>query len=271
MKGPELLQAAVGRLRTRMGAFRPGQPVLFRGKELHTDLQDAAWLDLYLLGITGRRFSPKELRLLEAIWAYTSYPDARIWNNRVVALAGSARSTGALGLAAGLAVSEASIYGGGTIIRAISFLTRSRIDIAGGQTLAGCIEKELNTYRGIAGYGRPIIANDERVVPLMELATELGLADGHHVRLAYEVEAFLLKGRWRWRMNYAAITAALAADLGLSPREHYLYMFPVFLAGMPPCYVEASEHTEGGLFPLPCPDIHYEGRPPRPWPKSSLA
>ena len=45
---------------------------------------------------------------MHALWVNTSYPDARIWNNRVAALAGSARSTGNLGVSAALAVSEAS-------------------------------------------------------------------------------------------------------------------------------------------------------------------
>lgn len=265
MKGPDALQAAVGRLRTAMGAFRPGQPVLFRGHALHGELKDAAWLDLYLFGITGRRFSPRELRLLEAIWAYTSYPDARIWNNRVAALAGSARSTGTLAMAAALAVSEASIYGRGIDIRAISFLRSCHVAIARGKALARCVEEELEIHRGIAGYGRPITSGDERIDPIMALAADLGLADGPHVRLAYDIEAHLLAGRWRWRMNYAGIAAALLADLGFSPQQYYLYLFPAFLAGMQPCFIEASEKPAGTLFPLPCTHIQYQGPARRPW------
>ena len=56
-----------------------------------------------------------------AIWTHTSYPDARLWNNRVAALAGTARSTGTLGIAAALAVSEAKIYGGAHNLRAANF------------------------------------------------------------------------------------------------------------------------------------------------------
>ena len=92
--GPELLRENVGRLRSRVGGCFMGSHAMFRGKDLHAELADASWLDLYLFGITGRRFSKPQLRLLEAMWAYTSYPDARIWNNRIAALAGSARSTG---------------------------------------------------------------------------------------------------------------------------------------------------------------------------------
>ena len=76
--GPEALRQYVGRLKTRMGACFLGSHVVFRGKKLHAELGDARWIDLYLFGITGRRFEDRELRLLETIWSYTSYPDARI-------------------------------------------------------------------------------------------------------------------------------------------------------------------------------------------------
>ncbi|MFD2272097.1 hypothetical protein ACFS07_15430 [Undibacterium arcticum] len=108
-------------MKSRMGAFFPGSHVIFRGHDLHAELKDMDWVELYVFGITGRRFSAEQLRLMHAIWTYTSYPDVRLWNNRVAALAGSARSTGALGVAAALAVSEASIYGGGISLRAIDF------------------------------------------------------------------------------------------------------------------------------------------------------
>jgi len=44
-----------------------------------------------------------------------------------------------------------------------------------------------------------------------------------------------------------------------------MFRVPMFLAGMPPCYLEARENNEGALFPLSCDDIHYEGTDPRRW------
>lgn len=265
MNGPELLQQNADRLKSRMGACFLGKRVVFRGYDLHTELKDMEWIELYVLGITGRRFTPEKLRLLQAIWAKTSYPDARIWNNRVAALAGSARSTGTLGVAAALAISEAKIYGRGIDIRAIDFIIRTRRVLDNGAELVDCVKDELNRYRGIAGYGRPLTSGDERIKPIMALACTLELDDGPHVRLAFAIDELLMAGRWRLRMNYGAIAAALCADLGLSPQEYYLFMFPAFLAGMPPCYIESAERPEGALFPLSCAHILYEGVPKRSW------
>jgi hypothetical protein len=266
MNGPQALHDSIGGFGTRMGQAFVGTRAVFRGHDLHAELKHMDWVELYVFGITGRRFTPAQLRMMHALWVCTSYPDPRIWNNRVAALAGSARSTGNLGMAAALAVSEASIYGRGIDVRAIEFLARTQAAVQRGQALADCVHAELKAQRGIAGYGRPIANGDERIAPLMSLARELGLADGPHVTLAFEVERVLLDGRWRWRMNYGALSAAMAADLGLSTREYYLFSGPAFLAGMQPCFIEASERVEGTLFPLACAHVRYEGPAARAWP-----
>ncbi len=263
--GPDLLQQHVGVLKSRMGAFFPGSHVIFRGQDLHTELKDMDWVELYVFGITGRRFSPQQLRLMHSIWTYTSYPDVRLWNNRVAALAGSVRSTGNLGVAAALAVSEASIYGRGIDMRAIDFLIRARKELNEGGALSECVRQELDAHRSIAGYGRPLVSGDERNQHMLVLAKSLGLDQGPYLQLAFAIEEFLFAGRWRMKMNYAGLVAALIADIGLSPREYYLFLFPAFLAGMQPCLIEASDRPEGTLFPVSCADILYEGQQKRSW------
>ncbi len=269
MTDKNLLAQNSGRIRTRMGAAFVGSRAVFRGHDLHTELKDMDWVELYTFGITGRRFQPHELKLLHAIWVYTSYPDARLWNNRVAALAGTTRSSGNLGISAALAVSEASIYGRGIDIRVARFFERTRHALARGENLGECVQKEIKEQRGLAGYGRPIAAGDERIEPIMKLAKSLGLDQGPSLRMAFDVEAFLQAGRWRWRMNYAALTAALTADIGLSPDEHYRYGFPAFLAGMQPCFIEACAQPVGTLLPMSCEQINYTGQAPRVWPSGT--
>ncbi|HEY9025034.1 MAG TPA: hypothetical protein VIP05_12090, partial [Burkholderiaceae bacterium] len=239
--------------------------VRFRGHDLHAQLRDADWLDVWLLGLTGRRFEPAQLRLLQALWVVTSYPDARIWNNRVVGLAGSARSTGGLAFAAGCAISEAHIYGRGIEMQAVDFFLRTRRSVDAGVALEDCVAAEIALHGRVAGYGRPLLEADERIEPFMALARELGLHEGPHLRLAGEVEAVLRASGKPLRMNYGAIVCSIAADLGFTARQFTLFMFPAFLAGMGPCYVEATERPEGTLFPLPVSHLRFDGREPRRW------
>jgi citrate synthase len=266
MKAPTRLLSSEDHWETRMGFAFPGDRVVYRGKDLFHDLKHLGWMRLYLFGITGRIFTDSQSKLFEGIWTLSaSYPDPRLWNNRVGSLAGTSKSTGTLGLSAAIAVSEASIYGRRPDIRAVNFLIRARNDLDQGKKLQEIVEKELKKYRGIYGYGRPIVNRDERIVPLHNLAKELNLAGGTYTQIAFEVEKILLRGRWRMRMNVAALAAALAADQGLTEREYYFFLIPCFSAGIMPCFIEATERQEGTFFPIRCGRIHYEGTPRRSW------
>jgi hypothetical protein len=238
---------------------------VFRGIDLHAGLHDIDWMELYVFGITGRRFSANEIKLLHGIWVLTSYPDARLWNNRVGALAGSARSTSVLGLAGAIAVTEAGIFGGGPGIRAVDFFIRAGKAVESGCELRDMVFEELRSRR-IYGYGRPINILDERLPALQKLVGTLGFDQGRHYRMAYLVERILVEEHKPFlKMNYAAATAALAADLGFSPREYHLFNILKTLAGIPPCIVEAAEKPAGAVMPLACVDVVYNGTAPRPW------
>jgi citrate synthase len=264
--GPDDLLKHVGRLKSRMGACYPGSHAVFRGHELHGELHRLDWVELYLFGITGRRFSPQQIELVHAIWVCTSYPDARLWNNRIAALAGSARSTANLGITAALAVSDATVYGGQAGARAMEFFLRAGTELSNGAELEAFVLAEKKARR-IYGYGRPINSNDERIPWLMELARRHGFDKGKYVSLAFEVERILVARYPQLRMNYAALHAAFIADMGLSVREYQLLRVPTFLAGMPPGLIEAAENSEGTLFPTPCDGVAYEGMGKREWPQ----
>jgi len=268
MSNADILRQNVDSLKSRMGAFFPGERTIFRGNDLHADLNEIDWIDLYVFGITGRRHSAEQLRLMNALWVFTSYPDARLWNNRVAALAGSARSTGNLGISAALAVSEAHIYGRGNGIQASHFIIDVRRRLDAGDSMADCVRDEMSLHGRIAGYGRPLINADERNAPIMKLAHQLNLDSGVHVTLAHALENFLLDNGRNLRMNYGGLAAAFGADLGFSPQEFYHFMFPAFLAGMQPCFIEARQRPEGTLFPLSTKHILYDGVPERRWPKA---
>ena len=254
------LAEAAERWVTDLGAWFAGKRVVFRGRDLLNDLAPLPWMELLLYGITGRRFTPEQVKLFEQIWTFSiSYPDPRLWNNRVAALGGSARTTAALAAGAATAVTEARIYGGQANHGAISFIRRARL----AANLEAEVNEELRRRRHVPGYGRPIVADDERNGPVLRLARELGLADGPHLALAFEVERLLR--RRRMKMNITGLAAALAADQGLTPPEYQAYLAFGFGAGIVACYVDAAAHPEQAFFPFDCARIEYEGPPPRSW------
>lgn len=282
VRGPEQLFESEDRWVTSMGAWFPGERVVFRGQDLFHDLKDLAWMALLLCGITGRSPDERQVRLFEGIWALsTSFPEPRLWNNRVAALAGTSRSTGTLGVSAAIAVSEAIIYGHRPLMAAMDFLLYIKNRLDNGADLYQLLNEEFDkakaSNRGhpgsgknrqvamIPGYGRPLIHKDERIQPLMQLAKELGYADGPVVKLAFQVEQALLQSGRNLHMNVAALMAALAADQGLTPRQFYYYVILCFTAGIIPCAIDASRQPAGTFFPLRCNRIQYEGNPRRLW------
>jgi hypothetical protein len=266
MTGANLpLDSFQGPIRSRVGSFVPGERAVFRGYDLHRDLGNIHWVELLFFSASGKRYTPAQVRVLNAMMVFTSYPDTRLWNNRVAALAGSARSTGNLAMSAAQAVSEAAIFGRQIDYRALDFLTRARAVKERGEDLSEFVSIDLASHRSIAGFGRPITAKDERMAPLLKLLAEEGLDQGLFIQVAREVEAVLQARRLRISMNYAGLAAAVCGDFGMTPEEYYLGAFPVFVAGMIPCYLEAHEKPAGAIMPLRCEEVEYVGPVARPW------
>lgn len=238
--------------------------VTFRGHDLLMALEDLSWMDLLMYGITGRRLSPAQLELFQGLWKISaSYPEPRIWNNRVAALGGSARSTPGLSLGAAIAVTDATIYGQRPMIGAFDFLQRARKCCDSGEQLHDVVVRELKTHRTIPGYGRPLRSVDERLAPAERLARRLGLWGGGYTSLALEVGEILRKKRMG--MNVAALAGALYADQGLSAIEYQHATLLAFSAGMIVCTLDAAKNPEGALFPLRCDRLQSSGPPARAW------
>lgn len=250
---------------TELGAVSVADgTVTFRGHDLLNSLEDLSWMDLLMYGITGRRFSAAQLELFQGLWKISaSYPEPRIWNNRVAALGGSVRSTASLSLASAIAVTDASLYGQGPNIRVFDFLQRAHHACEDGQQLEAFVLGELKTHRVIPGYGRPLRAVDERLAPAERLARRLDLWGGIYTRLAISVEKILKE--YRMGMNVAAMAAGLCADQGLTPLEFYRLTLLAFTAGLIHCEFDAAKHPEGTLFPLRCDRLQYSGPAARAW------
>lgn len=264
-QGPELLARCEDNWVTAMGAWFPGERVVLRGKDVLNDLGHRRWMEFFVYAITSRE-SPGLARLIEGIWALSSsYPDPRLWNNRVAALAGTTRSTCALGVAAANAVSEATLYGLRTSRGALDFFYRADRQLRDGKALDAIVRAELKRYRVVYGYGRPIVDIDERIPPLLRFGETLGLREGRYIQLALEIDDYFKQSRYKYRINVSALAAAFGADQGLTPDEFYRLATLSFSGGIFPCYIDAHDKPEGSFFPLRTSSIDYRGTPERRW------
>lgn len=258
------LLAAEGHLVTTVGKAFLSERVVMRGRDLHHDLGDTSWFALHLYGITGRDFSENELKLLNYLWVSTSYPDPSIWPNNTAALAGSARATASLAMAAGLVTSEASLFGVKPLKKVLAFFLKAKQQRANGRLLADIVEDEIKTNGLVYGYGRPLVSIDERVPHTINKVKELGFADGECYKMSLEINDYLINTR-KIAMNIAALDGALGADFGFTPEQFHLYMNLIVYAGQPACYLDAISKPEGCFFPMRCSNIRYGGLPRRKW------
>ncbi len=261
LKGPDLLAEFEDNWQTSIGSIIFGKGAQLRGEDIFEEFGNQRWMELLVFSVTGRK-SPTVARLLDGLWIIsTSYPDPRLWNNRVTALAGTVRSTGALGISAGIAVSEATIYGLKPIRGATELLYRFKKQLDQGHSLESLIQTELKNYRAVYGYGRPMTSGDERIAPLMKFAKTLNAEKGIYIDLAFEISDYFNNSRYKYEMNIAAVAAGLVADQGLTATEFYHLATLCFTSGMFPCYIDATNHHEGTLFPLSTGRINYTGAP----------
>lgn len=258
MKGPERLKNYEDSWETDMGKCFPGERVVVRGEDLFDSFQSSSWLEYLLFVVTGKR-DEKLAHIIGVLWMFTGgYPDSRVWNNRIVTLAATTKSTGALGISAGIAVSEATLYGLKPIKGCSDFLVRLKGDLEKGGNLEHLLEEELRRHRVIYGYGRPIVSVDERIAPTIRLAKEYGYGAGYYLNLVCEIE-LIFKKKDRMQMNQGGLYAAIMLDAGLSVSEIYYLTIFLFSAGMFAPFIEAHDKPSGAFFPLRVSKINYTG------------
>ena len=258
------LQRAEVFLETRIGKAFLSERVVMRGKDLHNELGDRQWMDVFLFAITGRQLTENQLRFLNFMWVASSYADPGIWPNQAAALGGSARATASLSLIAGLAVSEAKIYGRRPERKILDFFLRVSSAEDAGTTVEAFIQQELKERKIIAGYGRPLARIDERIPHTLKLIEELGLEKGRYFQLAFKVYEYL-KNERGLSINIAALNTAVIADMGISTEEYQQFLTVVFITGIAPCYQDAQARPEGSFFPMRCDNLDYDGHEYRRW------
>ena len=64
---------------------------------------------------------------------------------------------------------------------------------------------------------------DERVKPMMEFARSIGCGNGKFVKLAFDIDEYLSNTRLKYKINIAAVCAALLADEGISANGFLSY------------------------------------------------
>ena len=250
-----------GRILSRKGGWELGKGITLHGYSLLDDLiGTSSFFQVLILGITGSLPDERVAKWTEATFICMSWPDPRIWCNQVSTFGGELRTSSINAVAAGIMSSESTMYGPLAGLEAVKFIHRAYEFIQDGGSVSEFIETKAKTRNvlKVPGFGRPIAKGDERVAAMLEYASELGFSEGPHLKLALDIEKYLLNN-YQESLNLAGYMAAFGLDLGYSITELPRIITMCVSGGLHSCFSESRDQPSDSFLPLRCDDIEYTG------------
>jgi citrate synthase len=262
-----------GIIRTRKGGWIPGGIVHNHGYSLVDDLiGKASYFQVLILNVTGRLPERRLADWLEAHFICHSYPDARIWCNHIGSLAGTMQASPVAASSAGVLASDSRMYGPGTILAFIDFITDAVVKKRNGasaEEIVRLCQRRPAAKPTILGYARPVANGDERIPAMERVTRELGFARGEHLALAFEIDEVMHR-QHNEKMNLLAYSIPFLCDQGFSAKEIYRLLSVLVCSGVLACYSEAADSPPESFFALQCCDIDYQGPKPREVPSTEI-
>ncbi len=256
-----------GKIRTRKGGWIIGHGVQSHGYDLLNDIVGHySYMQVIVLNATGRLPNRALSDWIEAVHICLSWPDPRIWCNRIGALGGTARTSVATATCAGVMASDSRAYGGRTLLDGVNFIQRAKSEIESeGITCKDFVDREVQKLGGkpfLMGYARPVAKGDERIPAMERVTRQLEFPIGPHLTLAYEIEK-QLSTQFDETMNINGYMSAFLSDQGFSAEEVFRIFSVLVFSGVNACYVDAADRPVGSFSPLRVEDFEYTGRKPR--------
>ena len=260
-----------GKIKSRKGGWQIGSGIQSHGYDLMNEIVGhCSYMQLVTLNASGRLPSRAFADWLEALHICLSWPDPRIWCNRIGALGGSAGTSAITATCAGVMAADSRSYGTRPLLEGVEFIQRAHREVeANGISVTDFVDTEVKKHGGkphLMGYARPIAKGDERISAMERVAQGLGFEHGPHLRLAYKIEK-KLSAEFDETMNINGYVSAFFSDQGYTPLEVYRICSVLVFSGVTACFVDAADREEGTFAPLQVADIDYAGKAARELPQ----
>jgi citrate synthase len=251
-----------GKIKSKKGGWKIGKKVECHGLDMMEDVVGKfSYMQVVILNATGKIASKKLADWFEAIHICLSWPDSRVWCNRVGALGGSAGASSVASASAGLMAADSRSYGIRPIMDGVDFIKHAYNSVSCGVTIEEFVVHEINSKGGkphLMGFARPVVKGDERIVVLERLSKRLGFERGEHLKLAYQIESILDRD-FGESMNLNGYVSAFLSDQGYSAIDIYRIFSVVLSSGVVACSVDYADRDHGSFAPMRVDDIDYTG------------
>jgi citrate synthase len=222
-------------------------------------------MQVVILNATGKLASKNMAEWFEAVQICMSWPDPRIWCNRIGALGATAGTETVGSVCAGLLAADSRSYGVRTLGESMDLIARVYSYTDQGGSVEDFVKEEVKASGGkpyLIGFARPVAKGDERISVLERLSKKLGFEHGPHLALAYQIESVLNRD-FGEAMNISGYISAFASDHGYSSVDVRRIFSIGVSSGISASHVDYADREQGAFAPLQVCDINYLGQPKR--------
>ena len=184
-----------GTIFSSKGGWKIGSGIETHGYSLLEEIHGKCSLfQVMILNVTGRLPERRLADMVEGVFICSSWPDPRIWCNKLGVFSAMTRTSATAAIAAGGLAGDSKLYGAGTGPSIEAFMTLAdQLINEEDWSVADFMEAHAfkNGKLQAPGFARPLAKGDERVVAMRRYAKELGFDTGRFEDLANRMEDYL--------------------------------------------------------------------------------
>ncbi len=259
---PDKWDKSRGKIFSKKGGWEIGKGIVTHGYSLLEDIHGhCSMFQVMMMNVTGVLPEKRLADMLEGFCICMSWPDARIWCNKIGVFSALTKTSATAAIAAGGLAGDSKIYGPGSGITVGPFmrLVHQKLSV---EKIPVDQFAEENAYRHgklfAPGFARPLAKGDERVPAMKKMARQLKYERGEFMRAAEELENYLQE-REGEALNLAGYFAAFMMDQGYSDEQIMGITAMSVTGGIYAGYFEYLHQDPHAFLPLRVDDIEYTG------------
>ncbi len=217
------------------------------------------------MNVTGKLPEKRLADVVEGLFVTVSWPDPRIWCNKIGVFNAMTRSSIVAAITSGGLAGDSRLYGPGSFVSVgpFFFFAYKHI-VVDNESIESFIENFVYRNGGLyaPGFARPLAKGDERVPAMRRLVKELGYDIGPYSKMVIDMEDYLNKKDGEGA-NLAGFLASFLKDQGFTLEEIIGVTALCVTGGIYATYFEYINQPPESFLPLRVEDIEYIGPTPR--------
>lgn len=255
-----------GEIYSSRGGWTVGQGIMTHGYSLLDDIHGkCSMFQVMIMNVTGELPDKRIADLVEGLFITSSWPDSRIWCNKIGTFSAQTRTSITNAIAAGGLAGDGKIYGPGTGHSIGPFLDKAyQHIIINNQPVRDFIENHAykNGKLHAPGFARPLAKGDERIPAMRKLANKLEFQVGPYQKMVNEMEKYLSEKEGEG-LNLSGFFTAFMLDQGFEIDQIMGITAMAVTGGIYAAYFEYINQPPEAFLSLRVEDIEYVGHEPR--------